>query len=121
MPAYREMQGASWTATAGRCLEASLGDVAITASIVWLTLAVTRQPGLGQAVVMQLLALAAAVAIERVALSMGRWSYTSRMLIAPGLGVGLWPLLQMALLAPLSHAAAWRILRPSVDGPSSSP
>ena len=108
MPAYREMQGASWSATAGRCLEASLGDVAVTASIVWLTMAVAREPGVGRALLMQALALAAAVAIERLALAAGRWSYTSRMVVVPGLEAGLWPLLQMAVLTPVSYVAAAR-------------
>jgi hypothetical protein len=112
MPAYREMQGATWSATAVRCLEASLGDVAVTASIVWVTMVVAREPGLGRAALMQLLALATAVAIERLALAAGRWSYSSRMVVVPGLGVGLWPLLQMAMLPPLSSAASSRFLGP---------
>lgn len=118
MPAYRELQTASWSATAARCLGASLGDVAITASIVWLTLAVTREPGMARGVLMQVLALAAAVAIERLALAAGRWSYTSRMVMVPGLAVGLWPLLQMALLTPLSSAAASRLLGPRPHTPT---
>jgi hypothetical protein len=73
---------------------------------------VAREPGLGRAALMQLLALATAVAIERLALAAGRWSYSSRMVVVPGLGVGLWPLLQMAMLPPLSSAASSRFLGP---------
>jgi hypothetical protein len=48
------------------------------------------------------LGLAYAALVEQAALGAGRWSYTERMPVVPGLGAGLWPLLQMTLLPPLT-------------------
>lgn len=47
---------------------------------------------------------ACAVAIEWIAISFGRWSYSDRMPEIPRLRMGVWPLLQLTLLTP---AAVW--------------
>ena len=59
-------------------------------------------------VAVAVLGAVAAVVIEKVILLFGFWDYTSRMPLAPVLGVGLCPILQMMLLVPLALGiAAW--------------
>ena len=53
-------------------------------------------------------ATAAVLGLAYAALAAGRWSYTERMPVVPGLGAGLWPLLQMTLLPPLTFLFARR-------------
>jgi len=53
-------------------------------------------------------ATAAVLGLAYAALAAGRWSYTERMPVVPGLGAGLWPLLQMTLLPPLTFWIARR-------------
>lgn len=110
MPAYAEMAGRTWRATALRCTVATLGDAAVTLGIWGVgSLAAGRLRG-GWGGRWNVLATGAlsgalmAAAIEWTALGSGRWSYTERMPIVPVLGVGLWPLLQLTLLVP---AAIW--------------
>ena len=107
MPAYAEMAGRPWPETAFICLAASLGDAAITLGIYGLValfslrqeVKVKRHHHYYYALA-SLLGAVSAVAIERVALSLGRWSYMGLMPVVPVLGVGLWPLLQLTLLVP---------------------
>ncbi len=52
-----------------------------------------------------------AVAVERVALAEGRWTYNSLMPIVPVVQVGLWPLLQMIVLPVLTAWLSERLRR----------
>lgn len=110
MPAYRQTVGRSWSETAVACMGAAAGDVVVTGLVVALAVATTREPGLARSTLLAGTALAAAVAIERAALAVGRWSYTSTMPVFPGLEVGLWPVLQMPLIVSVSFTAASRLL-----------
>lgn len=52
-----------------------------------------------------------AIAVERLALETGRWTYNSLMPIVPFVQVGLWPVLQMTLLPVLSVWLSERLRR----------
>ena len=112
MPAYAEMAGRLWRDTALRCMQATLGDVAITFGIYGVGALAARQLRWGTTgrwniyATAALLGGACATAIEWRALASGRWSYTDSMSIVPVVGVGLWPLLQLTLLVPLALALA---------------
>ena len=106
MPAFDQTMRQSWRATALTCSLAGLGDAAITLMIYAVIAFATRrrrwvvegkwQPYLAAA----LSGAAAAIVIEKVALTAGFWSYSSRMPVVPVFGVGLLPLLQLTLLVP---------------------
>lgn len=49
--------------------------------------------------------LAVAIAIEWLALSTGRWAYSSQMPLVPGMGVGVIPVAQLIVLPPLVFRA----------------
>ncbi|MFO0842265.1 MAG: hypothetical protein U0797_07675 [Gemmataceae bacterium] len=112
MPAYAQMAGRSWGETALPCARASLGDVVLTLAIYGLgALAAGRRTwglsgGWNVYAAGALLGGLVATALEHVFLSAGRWSYSERMPVVPGLLVGLWPLLQLVLLVPASLAVA---------------
>ena len=108
MPAYVEMVGRSWSATATTCALTGLGDAAITLLIYGVgalatgrTLWVTDY-GYKAYAAAALAGATSAVLIEWIAQGTGRWTYTSRMPVVPVLGTGLWPLLQLTVLVPLA-------------------
>lgn len=104
------------------CFLASLGDgllVLLIFAAGWMVL--QRQdwfvsPGVPGYAVMLATGLMMSVSIEWIAVHIvGRWAYTERMPLVPGLGVGLSPILQMLVLPPLIFwiAAAWDRVRRS--------
>lgn len=104
------------------CFVASLGDgllVLLIFAAGWMVL--HRQdwfvsPGVRGYAVMLATGLVMSVSIEWIAVHIvGRWAYTERMPLVPGLGVGLLPILQMLVLPPLIFwiAAAWDRVRRS--------
>jgi hypothetical protein len=104
------------------CLVASLGDgllVLLIFAAGWTAL--HRQdwfvrPGLRGYVVMLAVGLIISVIIEWTAVHIaGRWTYTERMPLVPGLGIGVLPIMQMLVLPPLIFrvAAAWYRVRRS--------
>jgi hypothetical protein len=109
MPAYQEMAYRSWSETAWRCFQASLGDGLITVFVYSLTVLVLRAPHKEKSAMrmksfisLAILGAMVAVVMERLALSAGRWSYSTVMPIVPILEVGLLPLLQLVILIPLA-------------------
>jgi hypothetical protein len=61
-----------------------------------------QRPGVGGCLVMLSAGLILAVMVEWVAVHvLGRWAYTDKMPIIPGLEVGLVPIAQMVTLPPL--------------------
>ena len=114
MPAFNETVGRSWRSTALMCTAASLGDATVTLGIYLIVaLALKRRLwGLGgnwrYYLAAALLGMAVAVAIEKVTVPLGLWSYSSGMPIVPVIEVGLWPMLQLTLLVPIGIGlAAW--------------
>ena len=112
-PLYRDQ--AAFPALAWHCLIASLGDGVIVvfiwaAGAYWFRAhAWFRHPRARGYSLMLLVGLFIAVLIEWIALSAGRWSYTSRM---PRLGeLGLVPVLQMLVLPPIIFATVARTQR----------
>lgn len=125
MSAYVETAGQSWTSTLGLCTRAAVGDVGITVSIYAAGALAAGELGWGLRgrwniyATTALWGLASAALVEHSALAAGRWSYTGRMPVVPGLGAGLWPLLQMALLPPLTFVfARWWAGRNATKGAS---
>ncbi len=115
MSAYVETVGQSWISTLGVCTRAAVGDVGIVLGIYAAAAVAAGDLGWGLRgrwniyVTAAVLGLAYAALVEHAALSSGRWSYTGRMPVVPGLDAGLWPLLQMTLLPPLTFLLArWR-------------
>ena len=112
MSAYAETAGHSWTSTLGYCTQAAVGDVGIILGIYAVSALAAGDLGWGLRGRWNIYATAAisglafAALIEHAALADGRWSYTERMPLVPGLGAGLWPLLQMTLLPPLTFLFA---------------
>jgi hypothetical protein len=113
MPAYREMAHRSWSETAWRCSLASLGDGLITIFVYGLTVMMLRSL-YGETIMrlkgfisLAILGAMAAIAIERLALSAGRWSYSTAMPIVPIFDVGFLPLLQLVILIPLAVKIAF--------------
>ena len=104
------------------CFVASLGDGLLMLLIFaagWTAL--HRQdwfvrPGLRGYAVMLAVGLIISVGVEWIAVHIvGRWAYTERMPLVPGLRVGIVPILQMLVLPPLIFrvAVAWYWVRHS--------
>ena len=120
---YVETAGRSWTSSLGLCTWAAVGDVGIilgiyaagalaAGNLVW---GLRGRWNIYAAAAV--LGLAYAVLVEHAALAAGRWLYTERMPVVPGLGAGLWPLLQMTLLPPLTvWIAQWWAGRSATKG-----
>ncbi|MDP2605000.1 MAG: hypothetical protein Q8S00_20835 [Deltaproteobacteria bacterium] len=114
MSAYVETAGPSWTSTLGLCTRAAVGDVGIILGIYAAGALAAGDLGWGLRgrwniyATAAVLGLAYAALVEHAALAAGRWSYTERMPVVPGLDAGLWPLLQMTLLPPLTFLFARR-------------
>lgn len=98
------------------CFVASLGDGVLVLFIFaagWVVLGRWEwfvQPRGRGYIVMLAIGLTIGVSVEWIAVRlMGRWTYTARMPLVPGLGVGLVPVLQMLVLPPLIFrmAAVW--------------
>ena len=108
MAAYVETARHSWTSTLSFCTVAAVGDVGIILGIYAAGALAAGNIGWGLCgrwniyATASVLGLAYAALVEHAALAAGRWSYTERMPVVPGLGAGLWPLLQMTLLPPLT-------------------
>jgi hypothetical protein len=90
------------------CFVASLGDALMVLLIVatgWITLRPWEwfeQPGAAGYVMMLTAGLILSVSVEWVAVNiLGRWAYTERMPIVPGVRIGIVPIAQMLLLPPL--------------------
>ncbi|MBA3640867.1 MAG: hypothetical protein H0W53_16705 [Acidobacteria bacterium] len=60
-----------------------------------------ENPGPAEYAVMLTLGASAAIIVEWRALSRGRWRYSARMPLIPGVRVGLTPVLQMIVLPPV--------------------
>jgi|GEM_PF-708410 len=123
MSAYVETAGRSWTSTLGFCTRAAVGDVGMVLGIfaVGTLAAGDLLWGLGGRwniyATAAILGLAYAALVEYAALAAGRWSYTERMPVVPGLGAGVWPLLQMTLLPPLTFwISRWWVGRGATKG-----
>ena len=114
VPFFSSMAGSPLGKHALRCLGSAVGDV-LLGGIAYLLAALTTRslswPRSGRwlvpTAVWVVVGLAAAVAVERVAVSQGRWTYGGAMPTL--LGVGLLPLLQW-LVVPLITLAIWRAL-----------
>jgi hypothetical protein len=97
------------------CFAPSLGDGLLTLLILVLGWAALRrrdwfaQPGVRGYALMLIAGLVISIAVELVAVYvLGRWAYSARMPVAPGLGVGLAPVAQMLVLPPIIfRVAAW--------------
>jgi len=90
------------------CFVASLGDGLLTLLIVAAGGMTLRRagwflhPGVRDYILMLIVGLLIGVSVEWGAVYMtGRWAYTARMPLVPGLGVGLIPVAQMLLLPPV--------------------
>lgn len=103
------------------CFAPSLGDGALVLLIFVTGWAALRRrdwfvrPGVRGYALMLIAGLAIAISIELVAVYvLGRWEYTSRMPVLPGLGVGLSPVVQMLVLPPIIFrvAASWSAASP---------
>lgn len=126
MRAYVEMATRSWSDSTLTCTVATLGDGVITLGIYGVTALAKRRfqwglhAGWKGCAAVALLGAACAVAIEKVALTAGCWSYNEQMPIVPVLNVGLWPLLQLTLLVPIAlWIAGWwgrRVLSTEATG-----
>ena len=112
MSAYVETAGHSWTSTLGLCTRAAVGDVGIILGIYAAGALAAGDLSWGLRgrwniyATAAVLGLAYAALVEQAALAAGRWSYSERMPVVPGLGAGLWPLRQMTLLPPLTFLFA---------------
>ena len=96
------------------CLPMAVSDAAWTLAL-WavvggLAQASGRLPA-SRLVLLGLLGAVTAVAVERIALATGRWTYNALMPIVPLVQVGLWPVLQMTLLPVLSVWLSERLRR----------
>lgn len=105
---------------------ATLGDVAMTflAYVVVATgsrdfLWYLRRPWTGSTkLLLEVFAITLAIAVERMGLDMGRWTYTGGAPMLAPFGVSVVPVLQLALLFPASFAGA-RFLLQRLDEPLS--
>lgn len=107
-----------WPSRWWHCFVASLGDgilvlviyavgAIIAGRIDWFESGYRRYPlVLATAVIVALI-------VEWVGVSTGRWSYTARMPLIPGLDLGVVPVLQMVALPPLIFYLAGRLIRRS--------
>jgi hypothetical protein len=111
-PLYVGMENYSF-ALLRYCFVASLGDGVMLLMIVvagWIIL--QRQnwferPGVPGYLVMLITGLILGVLVEWFALHvLGRWQYTARMPLVPGLGIGIVPIAQMLILPPLVFRTA---------------
>ena len=107
---------ASLRATWWHCFVASLSDGLLVLGIFAIGWLVLRRhtwfvdPGAQGYAVMVMAGLVIGVTIEWVAVHLlGRWMYTARMPLVPGLDVGIVPVIQMLVLPPLIFrgVAAW--------------
>jgi hypothetical protein len=97
---------------------AAVGDVAMT----WIGYAVIaaasrRWDWIGrpwsrrQWAALAVVATAMSIAVERIALASGRWSYTPVNPVLPGVAVSVIPILQLLLLLPLAFAGTRAVVR----------
>ncbi len=111
-PLYRDDSGS--TDHLGFCMQAAFVDVLLVGGLFLFMAAAAESWRWWEAGAWRLTALAAigslaAVAVEQRALAVGRWTYTERMPLVPGLGVGWSPVLQM-MIVPLLLTAGSRWL-----------
>jgi len=105
-PLYEGM--ADFSRMLWHCIAPSLGDGALVLLIFavgWAALGRRDwfvRPGIRGYALTLIAGLVIATSVELIAVyALGRWAYTSRMPIAPGLGVGLAPIAQMLALPPI--------------------
>lgn len=120
MPAFEEISRKPWRETVLTCTWASVGDVAITGGVYLVVALFARNlrwgitARAGWYFVAAGLGFGAATLGEWWALRTGRWSYSARMPLFPGLQVGVLPLLQLSLLIPVSLLAGRLFARRSL-------
>ena len=92
------------------CLPMAIVDTAWSGAIVLLGLAAATTQRVRSAVwILPVVAGAiSATAVERFAITTGRWTYNELMPIVPLVNVGLWPVVQMSVLPGLSLYVASR-------------
>lgn len=107
-----------WRASMAHCFLAALGDGVLVLAIYWagsLTLRRRdwfRPPGAAGYAFMAGAGLVIAVAAEWLAVHVaGRWTYSQKMPVIPGMEVGLVPVLQMLVLPPLIFWLVTRLVR----------
>jgi hypothetical protein len=114
MGAYAQAVRLPWHYSVVRHMLPTLGDVVVTFVLYGMGALAARRlrwgfdGGWQVYATMAVLGAAAAMAIESLALSSGRWGYNERMPLVPVLNVGSLPVLQLALTTPLSvWIAGW--------------
>ena len=100
------------------CFVASLGDgimvllIYLAGRIILRRLDWFERPGVSGYVVMLSTGLLLALSVEWLGLRvLGRWRYTDRMSLLPGLGLGVVPIAQMLFLPPLIFRMVGRLGR----------
>lgn len=111
--AYAGIEERSWIKVLINCSLASVGDGILTVGVYLVAAFMlgrlrwdTNAAGLIIYPVMAFFGAVSAIAIERIALKFGFWSYQELMPVVPVLQVGLLPFLQLTLLLP---AALWLV------------
>jgi hypothetical protein len=83
---------------------ATFGDLIIMAVIIFLLPLMKIK--WHEIIKLEILATAAALAVELYATKTQRWFYTNSNILLPWIGVSIFPLLQMIIIAPLSFKFA---------------
>jgi len=90
------------------CARAALGDAALTTTAYWIVALVSggrnwiASPKRPQDIAFVAVTVATYVAMEKLAITTGRWTYGAAMAIVPLIDVGLNPVAQAAILTPLT-------------------
>ena len=105
-----------WPARWWHCFVASLGDGILVLVIYAVGAIIARRVDWFEAGYRQYHwvlagAVILAMIVEWIGVNSGRWSYTARMPLIPGLDLGVVPVLQMAVLPPLIFYLAGRLIR----------
>lgn len=90
------------------CFIGTIGDAVITLFVlacIWL-LKKDRPQTISDFLALAIIGFIVAVLIEKNALLVGRWNYSSAMPVIPWIKVGLTPIIQMTMLLPLSFYLA---------------
>ena len=120
---FSSMRGMSLLEGTIRCLQATAGDLVITAVAYLAAAAVARRwwwpakPSAVSVIAFVLFGLAASIAFEKFALATGRWTYDARMPLV--FGIGLFPLLQWIVI-PSAELPLFRVIIRKPSLPRSS-